>query len=124
MSTTHLRKNQVLEGVIIHGGKRLGAGRKKGIQNKVNAALGERVLSSGESPLECMLRIVRDPKQEISIRNDMAKAAAPYVHPRLQAVEHADDPERSIQPPIINVHFINSRRDGGETGPSPIPSPQ
>jgi hypothetical protein len=43
--------------------------------------------SSGETPLDYMLRIMRDPTVEHDRRDDMAKAAAPYLHPRLQAVE-------------------------------------
>jgi hypothetical protein len=46
----------------MHDGKRIGADRKKGIQNKVNTALREKVLIPGESPLEYMLRILHDPK--------------------------------------------------------------
>ena len=49
--------------------------------------------ASGETPLEYMLRIMRDEAAESTRRNDMAKAAAPYLHPRLSSVEHTGDTE-------------------------------
>jgi len=35
------------------------------------------------------LRVMRDESADLQTRADMAKSAAPYIHPRLQAVEHA-----------------------------------
>lgn len=72
----------------MRGGTRVGAGRKKGAQNKVTAQMREKALAEGVSSLDFMLKIMRDETQPLSIRADMAKAAAPYVHPRLQAIEH------------------------------------
>ena len=34
-----------------------------------------------------MLRVMRDESQPMPLRADMAKAAAPYFHPRLNAIE-------------------------------------
>ena len=39
-----------------------------------------------------MLRVMRDPKADKSRRDEMAKAAAPYLHPRLQSTT-ARNPE-------------------------------
>ena len=47
----------------------------------------------GETPLEYMLRIMRDEAAESTRRDDMAKAAAPYLHPRLSSVEHTGEDE-------------------------------
>jgi hypothetical protein len=33
-----------------------------------------------------MLRVMRDPKVDDHRRDDMAKAVAPYIHPRLQSM--------------------------------------
>lgn len=68
---------------MAHGGKRPGAGRKKGARAKKTVKLLEDVKSSGETPLEFMLRVMRDPFQEFEIRADMAKSAAPYVHSKM-----------------------------------------
>jgi hypothetical protein len=65
------------------GGKRPGAGRKRGSKTKKTQKLLEEVRSGGETPLDYMLRVMRDQKADNSRRDDMAKAAAPYTHSRL-----------------------------------------
>lgn len=70
------------------GGAREGAGRKRGVPNKASAAKAAEIAASGETPLDYMLRIMRDEKAEPNRRDDMAKASAPYAHPKLASVEH------------------------------------
>ena len=66
-------------------------GRKKGSFNKATAQQRDEILHSGLSPLDWMLQVLRDPSQPNERRDEMAKAAAPYVHPRLAAVDaHMD----------------------------------
>lgn len=71
------------------GGKRDGAGRKPGVPNKRTAETAAAVEASGLTPLDYMLSILRDPLMSPDARMDAAKAAAPYVHARLAAVEHS-----------------------------------
>ena len=65
-------------------------GRKKGSKNKATIAR-EHAAKEGPNksltPLQHMLKIMRDPKQPKEVRMEMAKAAAPYVHPRLRSTE-------------------------------------
>ena len=71
-------------------GERRG-GRKAGVPNqrtRAAKALRDKAASSGTTPLDYMLGLMRDSKAELAVRTDMAKAAAPYMHPRLAAVEH------------------------------------
>lgn len=68
-------------------GQRRG-GRTKGIPNKASAAKAAEVAASGLTPLDYMLSVMRDTKADVARRDDMAKASAPYVHPKLAAVEH------------------------------------
>ena len=66
-------------------------GRAKGVQNKKSIARRAdyaRMIDKGISPLEYMLTTMRDTNAEDSARLEAAKAAAPYIHPRLTAVEH------------------------------------
>ena len=87
-----------------HGGKRPGAGRKRGVPNKVTSTLRERLLASGPSPLEMLVDLyrsvepTREPgenaiiyatryKQWAHDRLEAAKAAAPFFHPKLQSIE-------------------------------------
>lgn len=69
-------------------------GRVKGEKNRRTRAaeeLRDRALAGGKSPLEFMLGVMRDPRPRkgwsgpewMRLRTDMAKAAAPYLHPRL-----------------------------------------
>ena len=71
------------------GGARKGAGRKPGASTKLNEAARKRVLAEGISPLDFMLEILRDNDLPTADRFEAAKAAAPYVHARLAAVEHS-----------------------------------
>lgn len=74
---------------MAHGGSRSGAGRKPGATTKMNEAARAKALEGGISPLEYMLDILRDPKRDDGLRFEAAKAAAPYVHAKLAAVEHS-----------------------------------
>ena len=66
-----------------HGGKRPGAGKKKGSIAKKTAALVEAVTKSGITPLDYMLQVLRDENNAKDLRLDAAKSAAPYVHSKL-----------------------------------------
>ena len=74
---------------MARGGARKGAGRKPGASTKLNQAARERALATGISPLDYMLKLLRDDDLPRSDRFEAAKAAAPYVHARLAAVEHS-----------------------------------
>lgn len=67
-------------------GTRIG-GRQKGTPNKVTAAKQAEIAASGLTPLEFMLNVMRDESAEQPIRLDAAKAAAPYVHPKLSNID-------------------------------------
>jgi hypothetical protein len=73
----------------MRGGKRSGAGRRKGSPNKATAARQAAISASGDAPLDYMIRVMRDEGAPDGRRDEMAKAAAPYVHPRLAAIEYA-----------------------------------
>ena len=89
----------------MYGGKRPGAGRKKGVQNKVNAALREKVMADGIPPLEFLLSIMRDPNRPTEMRMEAAVKAAPFCHARLQAIQHSR-PEGGGIPHSIQIEFV------------------
>ena len=69
----------------------VGAGRKKGTPNRATAARQMAVEASGLTPLEHLLAVMRDVSQDVAVRVNAAKAAAPFVHPRLATVDiHGD----------------------------------
>lgn len=49
--------------------------------------VGVAAAASTESPLDYMLRIMRDPVQDDDRRDAMAKAALPYMHARLTSID-------------------------------------
>ncbi len=68
-----------------NGGRRPGAGRPKGSISKKDSLLHVKSLREKYPllPLEHMLRELNDEEADTEHRTAMAKAAAPYVHPRL-----------------------------------------
>ena len=104
------------QSTAIKGGKREGAGRKAGVPNKRTAETVAAVESSGVTPLEYMLAIMRkeiDPTMEpaqvlaaVSMRFEAAKAAAPYVHAKLSniaaTVEHSGSLITRIERVVID----------------------
>ena len=73
----------------MRGGSRPGAGRPRGAATKRTREIADRAVADGVLPLEYMLGVMRDPAAEPSRRDEMAKTAAPYLHPRLSAVAYS-----------------------------------
>src|SRR5262245_13348598 len=68
------------------------AGRVPGSRNFISTEQKRRIAAAnnhGMSPLEYLLAVFQDTTLSDSLRLDAAKAAAPYVHPRLSAIEHS-----------------------------------
>lgn len=62
------------------GGKRKGAGRKKGTKNKKKQDLSSKAEAEGLTPLEYLLKVMNDSKADKARRDRCAIAAARYVH--------------------------------------------
>lgn len=81
-----------------NGGKRKGAGRKKGSCTKKTREIANRAIKEGITPLEVMLKAMRAECERVAglplHDQDWSKAcgyavsAAPYIHPRLASVAH------------------------------------
>jgi len=80
-----MKKNQTIS--TGRGGRRPGAGRKKGARNQKTAALLTDIAATGLTPLDYLLRVMRDETGDEARRVDAAKAAAPYVHAKLAPIE-------------------------------------
>jgi hypothetical protein len=63
------------------GGRRPGAGRNPGSLTRRTREIAEQAAEDGITPLQYMLTVMRDPNELAERRDEMAKAAAPYVHP-------------------------------------------
>lgn len=73
---------------MAHGGARPGSGRKPGAATKFNEEARAKAAEGGITPLEYMLDVLRDEENDMPIRMDAAKAAAPYIHAKLASIEH------------------------------------
>jgi hypothetical protein len=62
-------------------------GRAKGTGNKATAAKAKAIEESGLTPLQYMINVMRKESGDPNIRLDAAKAAAPYVHPKLATTD-------------------------------------
>ena len=85
------------------GGARAGAGRPAGSLSSKTQQLVAQLTADGLSPLEFMLTHMRDVKNPESFRADMAKAAAPYIHPRLSSTEVSGAGGKSLIPAVIGT---------------------
>lgn len=63
--------------------------RPKGSINKRSKALIEKATKGGMLPVEFLLKQMRNPKLDRQVRMQAASAAAPYLHARLQAIQHS-----------------------------------
>jgi hypothetical protein len=66
-----------------YGGRRSRSGCKQGGITQKTREIAERSIAEGLSPLQYMLAVMRDEQADVRRRDEMAKAAAPYVHPRM-----------------------------------------
>ncbi len=102
------------------GGKRPGAGRKRGSLGKTTVERQAAVDLSGLLPLEYMLQVLRDPEAPENRKDWAATQAAPYIHPKLSAV---DVKSRTTHEHIHHVseadleHILARRGDGAEKAP-------
>lgn len=97
---------------MARGGNRPGAGRRAGTKTaktKRRIEFAEEAAKNGVTPLEVMLSAMRQAYQAKNMKEaaGFAKDAAPYVHPRLNAVEHAGPGGGPIQH-SVEVVFVDS----------------
>lgn len=58
---------------------------------------------AGQSPLEYMLRVMRDPAVDEKRRDDMAKAAAPYLHAKISTVEAKVEVDGAVEVSVVRL---------------------
>jgi hypothetical protein len=82
-------------------GERRG-GRQKGTRNKTTQERLDEIAAGGEMPLDYLLRKMRDDTVDAQRRDDMAKAAAPYCHPRLATIDHGNKDGNALVVKIVD----------------------
>jgi hypothetical protein len=82
-------------------------GRPFGSLNKRTRTLLEAAEAGGEMPLDFLLRLMRDTKAPLPRRIEAAKAAAPFLHPKLTAIDAKLSPTTSEPAPEkLLVEFV------------------
>ena len=83
------------------GGKRPGAGRPVSKLTKLKQIVTREIASTGELPLEYMLRVMRDRTVDHERRDWAAKECAPYCHAKLSPKPEKDGEE--VQRPVAKT---------------------
>jgi len=107
-------------------------GRKPGSPNKTTIAVKQAIelaKEGGKLPLTYFLEIMRDPKKPVERRDWAAAQAAPYIHPRLQAIAYEDrTPVENRSAPIDMLQFARMialvLRFGGQESERDVTPPQ
>ena len=84
-------------------------GRQKGARNRATAEARAAAEATGILPLDYMMSVMRDDKAEPKRRDAMAIAAAPYLHPKLSAVEAKPNEPAGAEVHGIRVVFVRPR---------------
>ena len=107
------------------GGARPGAGRKTGSLTKRTRQIAEAVATQGITPLEVMMKVMHQLYEEagnvseqdlgakelaseariklLNMAAAVGRHAAPYVHPRLSAIEHTGKDGTPLQSGVLVV---------------------
>lgn len=112
------------------GGKRTGAGRKKGSKQKIaKTYLTSSSLiaaGDGEMPLQYMLRVMRDSGTDEKRRDAMAQAAARFIHPTLSSVTgnftHKHEPTELSDAELADIATSGSVGTSAEADGPPEPA--
>ncbi len=87
----------------------VGSGRKPRTITQNTCGIAKPFVAQGLMPLDYMLSIMRDETADAPRRDEMAKAAAPYIHPRLATIEQR--PPTGKIPPLAERIAELERRD-------------
>lgn len=115
------------------GGARAGAGRKTGSLTKRTRQIAEAVATQGITPLEVMMKVMHQLYEEagnvseqdlgdkelaseariklLNMAATVGRHAAPYVHPRLSAIEHTGKDGVPLQSGVLVVPSVMSVED-------------
>src|SRR5215471_51391 len=104
------------------GGFRPGSGRKpNAVKAKALALINEKIRQttgneSGMMPLDYMLMVLRDVDTKPSQRMEAARAAAPYIHPRL-AITQLEGGEKPLTIAEIKRSIVDEIKPNGHDKP-------
>lgn len=91
------------------GGARKGAGRKAGSATQKTREIADKAAAAGITPLEVMLEAMNSFRSSGDLEKaaSFAKDAAPYIHPKLAAIEHTGEGGGAIDHSLV-VQFVSN----------------
>ena len=94
---------------MARGGKRAGAGRRQGSLTTRTREVAEKAIQEGTTPLEVMLAAMRFhvKAKDLDRAAAIAKDAAPYIHPKLAAVEMTGKDGAPLQAPTLEIVMVS-----------------
>lgn len=105
------------------GGARKNAGRKPGAATTKTREIANKASEAGITPLEYILSVMRsEPPEGLEgpqllsahmLRFEAAKAAAPYIHPKLSAVEHTGKDGGPMET-VTRIELVDMDGDGSD----------
>ena len=111
----------------MRGGIRPGAGRPSGARNIKTVETQAAIAQSGLTPLDYMIGVMRDEKNDPRTRLEAAHHAAPYVHSRLTAtdltVNESDSLDREALVARLRMLVANNSELFGDLGQLPMNDP-
>jgi hypothetical protein len=108
---------------MANGGRRPGAGRKPGKKNTRSQEIANQQRAGGITPLEYMLKILRDEDQTPAARMEAAQSAAPFMHSRLQSIQHTGKDDGPIEIDIVEEVITHASAEGETaSGAESVPS--
>lgn len=93
---------------MARGGKREGAGRPAGSVTAKTREIADRAAAEGLTPLEFMLKLLRDEAADMKDRMWAAEKAAPFIHPKLANIEHTGKDGKPIET-IERIELVAKR---------------
>jgi hypothetical protein len=94
------------------GGKRTGAGRRKGTPNKHKTSFREGLRAYcallGVDPHRYMAEMIADPEADKVLKLNAAKELAQYIEPKLKAMEHSGEIDHMVR--VIEHRYGRSRK--------------
>lgn len=118
---------------MARGGKRQGAGRKKGSKSAETVAretrakeVAAKALAEGVTPLDVMLGAMREAYEQggYLVAAAYAKEAAPYVHPKLSSIEAKVDNTNRDAAELSDADLTDIASGSSQRAPGTTPRTQ
>ena len=96
-----------------HGGRRPGAGRRKGSRMRRSDALAEKLVESGKCPVDALVRLAEQAEAagEIGQAIGAWKSILPYIYPKPKAIEIAPNDVVALARDLATARSEAARQD-------------